>query len=213
MSSQNEISEQFKGYFAAAEAFARLVAPDDSSVVDDLWSHWDSPARFAAKHPDWYLTRWHLDVADPDLDWRAQDVNPWSHLQDCLGVRGLVVVVRPDSKPTEVIAALDASRVPLPDPSLRWGWRTPEILALDLNAFLTEAAGHIRSTTDRALVRMCDAWSDDYVLATVPLQHMPTLEELALRADIYEEGVHVFGEDWAGTTWGKVPPLTSCATE
>jgi hypothetical protein len=193
VSSLKEIANRFRQYFAAAEAFARIVVPDDSSVVDDLWSHWGTPARFAAKHPDWYLKRWHLDVNGPDLDWWARDVNPWSHLQDCLGVRGLLVVVRPDSKPAEVMAALDASKVFLPDPSLRWGWTNPEILGLGIDAFLTELARHIRSATDRVVARMCDAWSDDYVLTTLPLGDLPTLKALALDADIYEKGLQVLG--------------------
>jgi hypothetical protein len=193
VSSQKEIAERFLGYFAAAEAFARLVTPDDLTIVDDLWSHWDTPAQFAAKHPDWYVTRWRRDVSDPGYDWYGQDVNPWSHLQDCLGVRGLLVVAHPNVKPGEVMATLDASRVTLPDPSLRWTWVTPQRLALGLDLFLIEASHQIRSAIGRVLVRMRDNWSDDYVLTTVPYAEVPTLEGLALRADIYEEGLYVFG--------------------
>lgn len=193
VSSRKEIEGRFREYFGAAEAFARLVEPDDSAIVADLWSHWDTPARFAAKRLDWYVTRWRLDVSDPDYDWYGQDVNPWSHLQDCLGVRGLLVVVRPDAKPAAIMTALDASRVALPDPSLRWAWVTPQILALGIDLFLIEAARQIRSAIGQALVRMRDNWSDDYVLTTVPLGELSSLESLALRADIYEEGLYVFG--------------------
>jgi hypothetical protein len=178
--------------FAAAEAFGCHLAPDDPSLADDLWLHWETPAPFAAKYPDWFLKRWHLDIHSPDLDWYNQDVNPWSH-QDCLGVRGLVAIVPRDAAPTQIMAALDASRVVLPDPSRRWAWVAPEVLALAGEAFLAEASRHIQVITDRVLVQLRDFWSSDYVLTTAHGDDLPTLKALALRADTYEEGLRVLG--------------------
>jgi hypothetical protein len=182
-----EIDREFRDRFKTAEAFGRHLAPDDASLVKDLWLHWKSPEPFAVKHRDWYLKRWRTDIDKEHLDWYAQDINPWSHLQDCLGVRGLVAVLPSHATPNEIMAALDASRVRLPDPPARWSWTTPEILALDSEKFLAEASRRIQAMTGRALVRMCDFWSSDYVLTTLPTNNLPTLIELAHRADTYYE--------------------------
>ena len=59
--------------------------------------------------------------------------------------------------------------------------------------FRSEAARHIDCATTRALARMRDTWSDDYVVTTLPSGGLPTLEALALHADIYDQGLDVFG--------------------
>jgi hypothetical protein len=182
-----------QGALAAAEAFGRRLAPEHPDLIEDLWLHRETPAPFAAKYPDWYLKRWRLDVHSQDLDWYAQDVNPWSHLQDCLGVRGLVAVVRGGATPAEIMASLGASEVVLPDEPARWSWVSADVFGLDAEAFLAEASRHIRAMTHRVLVQLRDFWASDYVLTTVPEDELRSLEALALRADIYQEGLRVLG--------------------
>src|ERR1041385_5604109 len=105
----NEPQWPRRAYTAAAN-FAQVLAPYDAAIVDDVWLQWKSPAQFAALHPDWYTARWHLDISDRDVDWSAQDPDPWSYLQDAPGVRGLTVVLPPTATPADVVQALDASQ-------------------------------------------------------------------------------------------------------
>jgi hypothetical protein len=191
-----EIEGQLRWSFAAAEAFARRLAPDDPGVVEDLWLHWESPAPFAAKHPEWYLSRWKLDLRREAVDWSAQDANVWSYLQDCLGVRGLTAIVPPDATPSELMAALDRSSAPLPDTQHRWTWVSPDLAALGTEAFLAEASRQVRASAGRVLVQLLDSWSDDRVLTTLPADEPDTMERLAREADfVAGEGLRILGAD------------------
>jgi len=195
VANHSEIDQRLARSFAAAEAFARLVAPDEPGRVEDLWLHRSSPAPFAATYPGWYLRRWKLDLRSTPVDWDAPDVNVWSDLQDCLGVRGLVAVVSPTATPPEIMAALDRSRVPLPDAAQRWAWVTAETLRLGAQDVLAAAAGHVQQMTGRRLVRLCDFWSADDVVTTLVGHDLPRLRRLACAADfLVHTGLRVLDE-------------------
>jgi hypothetical protein len=107
----------------------------------------------------------------------------------------LIAVVPRGAGPAQAIAALDSSRVVLPERSVRWSWVDATVLALDLEAFLAEASRRIRAATNRVLVRMWNFWSDDYVLTTLHMEDLPTLEALALRAGVSGEGLRLLGAE------------------
>jgi hypothetical protein len=176
---REEIDKRFVGYFYAAEQFARLVAPADDILIGELWSHFRSPALFAARHPDWFRDRWRMPSID--IDWYAQDVNPWHHLQDCLGVRGRLAILPWNSRPSEALGSISAIA-----PTL--GSTDPDAIEMSLADFLRHESLELE-TSDLALVQLVDDWSDDIVLSVVPIGLVDQLAEQALVADIYKKGL------------------------
>ena len=176
---QEDIDKRLLGHFNAAERFARLVAPDDDILIGELWSHFRSSSAFAAKYPDWFLTRWHFESLD--VDWYGIDFNPWSYLQDCLGVRGMLAIIPWDSSPSHAFDLLSAIA-----PDLKKSFGPPSELTLP--EFLRSSA-HQMEATDLALVQLVDNWSEEIVLTVVAVALVDQLARLARAADVYEAGL------------------------
>jgi hypothetical protein len=191
---REEIDGRFLGHFNAAEQFARLVAPGDDILIGELWSHFRSSSAFAAKYPDWFLTRWHFESID--IDWYGIDFNPWSYLQDCLGVRNRLAVVPWDSSPERALELVCAIA-----PALKSSFRPTSDLTLP--DFL-RTAGLYLEKSGSTLVQLVDNWSDEIVLIVVPAALVAQLGELARAADVYKAGLRdlrtqalVTGRAWA----------------
>jgi hypothetical protein len=150
------IAELMDRALQAAESAATLGWPGDSTLVDELHLRWESPAAFAAAHPDWFTTRWQVDDLD-GWDWDAQDTNPWSYLQDCLGIRGLIVVVQPTDSAEAIVERLKLSNVDK-EGQLAWLTVADQEAGLAGKDFLAALARRVSDRTDRALVHLVDHW-------------------------------------------------------
>jgi hypothetical protein len=174
--------------FEAAASYAAIVAPDEVSIRDNLWSHWESPAAFAVKYPAWYQAQWGF-VPDETFDWAGIDRYPWSYLQACLGLAGHAVLVQAHATQNDVAAAiralspsLDSQRVAASLQSLS--------NELSTEAALTEAATFLARESDLALIQMRDGnWDSGYVTSIVRERDLPELSRLGVQADIYELGI------------------------
>ena len=172
----------------AAESFAMRAWPREPELVEELRAHWAAPREFAAQHEEWFRERWGVGQGS-EFDWDARDLNPWSFLQDSLGIRGLAIVVKPFGSANEILGALIAADVGMESigPALFEGGKD---LQSGREVYLHALAERFRHITDRILVQLCDEWSDDPMVATVAVTDHTILAGLACEADIYGLGIH-----------------------
>ena len=168
----------------AAEQVARIAWPDVPGLLEDLHARTFTEAEFASQHRDWFMSRWPIDDLD-EWDWSAMDPNPWSNLQDCLGIRGLMIVVEQGARAEEVRRQLSASAMRCATES-----QNPELASVDDGReFLHELAALQEATSEVVVVQLYERLDENTVISCLPKAHLPELERLALIADIYEGGI------------------------
>jgi hypothetical protein len=185
----SQISQQLARNLDAAKEFVRLIRPGDDSILSDLDMRWTRPGEFAAKYPDWFIVRWGMD--DPlgdDIDWDAEDKNAWSYVQDCLGVRRLLLVLGADAGAADLLGALDGAKVNRGE-GFNWSGSLDENAILRGRSLLEAVASGLRGATELRLVQLMDYWSEDLVITTVDAADFERLSALALEADIYDQGM------------------------
>jgi hypothetical protein len=149
--------------FAAAEEIVRLAWPDSPQLLDDLHFRASSQAQFAHMYRDLFVPRWQIEDLG-EYDWDAVDVNPWSYLQDCLGIRGLTIVVKEGASAADVRRQLRGSAI-LSDTERSL---IPELASVARGSeFLHELAAKQASVSDHTLVQLCENWSDDTVVSSL----------------------------------------------
>lgn len=175
---------------AAALAAARVGWPGDSSLPADLQAHADAPGDWSRLHWDWVGMRWGLDDC-AELDWDTVDFNPWSYLQDCLGIRGLAAVVNKEDPPVVVANALRKSSFgPTTDGPIH------EVLAehepgQPAMCFLKQLPAWLQTQEGLQLVRLIDTWSESELVACVRSDVVDRLSALAKEADNDGRGLEV----------------------
>jgi hypothetical protein len=174
----------FRQSVEAAEEMARIAWPDVPGLREDLRARTFTEADFAAQHRDWFMSRWPIEDLD-EWDWNAIDPNPWSNLQDCLGIRGLMIVVEEGASAEEVRRQLSASAM-----SCATELQNPKLASIgDGREFLHELATLQEVNSEVILVEFCEYCNEGTVVSCLPKAHLPELERLALIADIYKEGI------------------------
>jgi hypothetical protein len=183
-----EAQQRLRLRFEAADKCGVLIAPNEPSIHENLWSHWSTPAHFALKYPEWYQAQWGISPG-ADFEWDAIDQYPWSYLQACLGFAGYATMVQATATPAEVAKALRTLR-----PLAGLGGTLscleslpPQALAADA---IHEAALVAGGNADHILVQLREAtWDGGYVVSAVRDENLPELTTLAMEADVFELGV------------------------
>jgi len=178
----------FRRSVEAAEQVARIAWPDVPGLLEDLHTRTFTQAEWASQHSDWFKARWQLEEDLEDLNnyqWDAEDFNPWSNLQDCLGVRGLMIVVEQGASAKVIRRQLSASAM-----SCATELQDLESASIDDGRqFLHALAALQEANSEVVLVQLCEKWDENTVVSCLPKAHLPELERLALIADIYGGGI------------------------
>ena len=182
----NEAQARLRRRFEAADAFAALVAYGNDQIRRDLWSHWDSPAPFAKRHPSWYQARWGF-IPDADFDWWGIDTYPWFYLHACLDLAGYAVLIHPDFSGHDVSQAISqlAPVVELQHNDLE----LPSCDGLSPEGALRSIAECLRPS-GWTLIQLRDGnWDAGYIVSAARKADIPELARLAATADVYELGI------------------------